>query len=417
MFKSMIQAGVAAGFALGAASLHAQRPACAPDDAGLTLPDGFCALIVADEVGQVRHLAVAANGDVFAALNDGGFVLLRDTDGDGAADVERRYGGDERATGIALHDGFVYFAPDDAIYRYPWTPGSLEPAGEREVVASGLYREGRWHSAKGFAITTQGDLFVNIGVPSNACQVQRGAGNPGHDPCPLLEMSGAVWRLDANRTGQRQQDGVRFATGLRNTFALAIQPSTQELYGAQHGRDGLHQMWPQFFSEVDGAEKPAEEFVRIREGDDYGWPYCYFDPIKKKKVLAPEYGGDGERVGRCAEKTPPVFGFPGHWAPEAIVFYAGTQFPSMYRGGAFISFHGSWNRAPQPQAGYNVAFMPFEEDRATGEYTVFADGFAGPDKSPNGAQHRPTGLAVGPDGSLYIGDDTGGRIYRVMYRR
>jgi glucose/arabinose dehydrogenase len=163
------------------------------------------------------------------------------------------------------------------------------------------------------------------------------------------------------------------------------------------------------------VEKPAEEFVLIGQGSDFGWPYCYYDPASDTKVLAPEYGGDGREVGRCAEKDDPLIAFPAHWAPNGLHFYRGDQFPAEYNGGAFIAFHGSWNRAPMPQGGYNVVFAPFEGNEPTGEWSVFADGFAGSDVSPRGAAHRPVGIAEGPDGSLYVSDDAGGRIYRILY--
>jgi glucose/arabinose dehydrogenase len=107
--------------------------------------------------------------------------------------------------------------------------------------------------------------------------------------------------------------------------------------------------------------------------------------------------------------------FPAHWAPNGLLFYAGTQFPERYRGGAFIAFHGSWNRAPLPQGGYNVVYVPFVGNVSSGEWEVFADGFAGADMSPRNAEHRPVGLAEGPDGSLYVSDDAGGRIYKIYY--
>lgn len=413
--------GLSAGLLVAGCAIDYDLPPCAPDNAGLTLPDGFCALVVADvqvgdSVAAVRHLSVAGNGDVFAALNTGGFVVLRDSDGDGAADIQRHYDSD-RATGIALYDGYLYFAPDDSIIRYQWPDGALEPSGNAELVAGGLYREGRWHSAKGFAIGADGSLFVNIGAPSNVCMQQpRGQGQRGIDPCPLLEVSGGIWRFDANRTGQTQAaDGERYTTGMRNTFALTIHPETGSLFGVQHGRDALAGFWPDLFTTAESAEKPAEEFMRLERGQNYGWPYCYYDRERQMKVLAPEYGGDGEVQGRCADKALPVIAFPGHWAPEAVSFYVADQFPAPYRGGVFVTFHGSWNRAPEPQGGYNIAFVPFNGDDPAGDFAVFADGFAGDDVSPGGALHRPTGLAVGPDGSLYVGDDRGGRIYRIIY--
>jgi glucose/arabinose dehydrogenase len=181
-----------------------------------------------------------------------------------------------------------------------------------------------------------------------------------------------------------------------------------------HGRDQLNG-YPAF-TDADNAEKPAEELFRLERGTDGGWPYCFFDPAARRKVTAPEYGGDGRDAGRCTGRAQPAAFFPAHWAPNDLVFYTGTQFPERYRGGAFVAFHGSWNRAPLPQQGYNVAFVPFRGGAPAGEYEVFARGFAGSDDpQPGTARHRPTGLAVGPDGSLYVSDDSGGRIWRILW--
>ena len=135
-------------------------------------------------------------------------------------------------------------------------------------------------------------------------------------------------------------------------------------------------------------------------------------------MLGPEYGGDGKEIGRCEGYDLPLIGFPGHWAPNGLLFYQGNQFPERYRNGAFIAFHGSTIRAPYPQSGYFVAFVPFENGEPAGEWEVFANGFAGVDPIVNvsDATYRPMGLAVGPDGSLYIGDTEKGRIWRVMFK-
>ena len=410
-----------AGRPLAAQSATSRAPACAPDNAGLTLPAGFCALVVADSLGAIRHLTVAQNGDLFVALRRGrevagGLIALRDTSGDGSADVRRRFGPEQGGSGIALHQGYLYFGTDDAVIRWPWREGQLEPTGPPDTVARDLTNR-RQHASKGIAIGSDGALYVNIGAPSNACQVaDRQPASPGQDPCPLLEIAGGVWRFDAGKPGQTQADGIRFATGLRNTMALAVEPSTGALYGAQHGRDLLKGNWPDLYSDAQSAEKPAEELLRLERGGDYGWPYCYYDPELKQKVQGPEYGGDGRTVGRCARARGPEVAFPGHWAPNGLAFYTGTQFPASYRGGAFIAFHGSCNRAPLPQAGFNVTFVPFTNGRAAGGYTVFAEGFIGAGREGGDALHRPTGLALGPDGSLYVTDDRGGRLYRIMYR-
>ena len=125
------------------------------------------------------------------------------------------------------------------------------------------------------------------------------------------------------------------------------------------GRDQLSENWPKLYTVEQQNELPAEILARISEGADFGWPSCYFDAMQTKQVLAPEYGGDGGKaVGDCAMKGRPDVAFPAHWAPDALAFYAGTAFPAKYQGGAFVSFHGSWNRNPK-QAGYLVAFVPF----------------------------------------------------------
>ena len=151
--------------------------------------------------------------------------------------------------------------------------------------------------------------------------------------------------------------------------------------------------------------------MQVNQGDDFGWPYCYYDHLQKKKVLAPEYGGDGKRVGRCKDKKEPLIGFPGHWAPMALAFYEGEEFPASYRGGVFIAFHGSWNRAPLPQEGYRVVFVPMKNGKPAGDYQTFATSSEGP------TALRASGLAVGPDGSLYLSADDNETIWRIMRKR
>ncbi len=401
--------------AVDATTVAAAPAACDPDNGGITLPAGFCATVFADDVGAARHLAVAPNGDVFVAIGGGdeaGVLALRDTTGDGHADVRVRWP-QSGGTGIALRDGYLYFAANDAVLRYPRASGSLQPSGPPDTIVGGLpARPG--HSAKSIALL--GDtLFVNIGSPSNSCQREdRSNGSPGLDPCPQLDTRAGIWRFALDRTGQTQADGTRFATGIRNAVGLAVDPRSGTLYATQHGRDQLFQNWGDRYTAEQGAELPAEELLRVHAGDDFGWPYCYYDQNQSKLVLAPEYGGDGQEVGRCATRKAPIAAFPGHWAPDGLLVYTGRLFPERFRGGAFIAFHGSWNRAPLAQAGYKVVFVPMSDGAASGDFTVFADGFAGGRLSPRDAAHRPTGLAQGPDGALYISDDQGGRIWRVV---
>jgi hypothetical protein len=208
----------------------------------------------------------------------------------------------------------------------------------------------------------------------------------------------------------------RYVAGIRNGEGFAVD-SQGRLFVTQHGRDQLAENWPALYRPKDGADLPAEELLLLQESKDYGWPECYFDGRQKKLLLAPEYGGDGGKSeGLCAERTGPVAFFPAHWAPNDLLIVTNPRFPAIYHEGAFIAFHGSWNRAPAPQGGYNVVFQPMKDGKASGDLVVFADGFAGAVKEPGRAAHRPMGLAAGPDGALYIADDAHGRIWRVTYQ-
>jgi glucose/arabinose dehydrogenase len=401
------------------------RPRCDSDDGGLTLPGGFCALVVYDaltptgEPAEARHIAVASNGDVFVAIQSpgGGVLALRDTDGDGRPDQTATFGSGP-GHGLAIKEPYLYFAPDDHVERFLLSPESLTPIGGPEVIVSGMPTDGD-HITKTIAVTEDGTLFVNLGSASDVCQVvNREAGSPGVDPCPELPIRSGVWKYDANLPGQIHSPSARYVTGTRNMVALTLNPTNGELYGVQHGRDNLNQYWPELYTPQDQAELPSEEFFRFRAGGDYGWPYCYHDGRKDLKVLGPEYGGDGSIVGRCAAAEQPIATFPAHWAPNGVLFYTGSQFPGRYRDGAFVAFHGGFNR-PNPfrDEGFNVHFVRFRGGLPFKGSDVFADGFIGPDavNLPADADHRPVGLAQGPDGSLYITDDRGGRIWRVLH--
>jgi glucose/arabinose dehydrogenase len=412
---------LAAIAAVSASRQASPAAACDPDNGGIKLSEGFCAGVFADNVGPARQLAVAPNGDVYVALRDsrgapGGIVALRDADKDGRAELKERFG-DAGGTGIEVRNGYLYFAKVDTIVRYKLRDGQVTPEPTPEAVVTGLPQR-RQHADKGFAFDDKGSLFVGIGVPSNSCQQQdRTPKSPGQDPCPLLDQFGGIWRFDADRAGQTfEKDGKRYATGMRQMIGFAWHQNG--LYAVMHGRDQLNTLWPDRFTAEQNAILPSEELMRVEEGANFGWPYCYHDWQQNKRVMMPEYGGDGKQVGRCEQFAPPLVTFPGHWAPNDLMFYNGSQFPARYRGGALIAFHGSWNRAPLPQEGYNVAFVPFSGPKPSGKYEVFADGFAGktPLLQPNDATYRPMGLAEGGDGSVLISESQKGRIWRVMYR-
>lgn len=404
-------------------------PPADPDNGGLVLPDGFEALVVADSSGRARHIAVRDNGDIYIKLRapgHRGVAALRDTTGDGKADILTQFGdfeddGGYGTTAMRIYNGYIYYSTAGAVYRQELVPGELVPTSDVEVILMDDYmnaEHGYEHIAKPVTFDGQGNMYVPFGSPGDVCQdPKRTPGMPGQDPCPELEMHGGVWQFDADKTGQVQADGIRYATGIRSVVAMDWNHKTGELFAVQHGRDSLHRMWPGLYSRWQSALLPSEEFMVVSEGSNYGWPYCYYDQMKEKKVLNPEYGGDGEKVGRCADYDNPLIGFPGHFAPNDLHFYRGDQFPDRYRDGAFIAFHGSTIRAPYPQGGYFVAFVPFEDGRPSGEWEVFANGFGGVDPivTTSQAQHRPMGLATGLDGSLYLTDSVQGKVWRIMY--
>jgi glucose/arabinose dehydrogenase/mono/diheme cytochrome c family protein len=409
-------------------------PGCTADNGGITLSPGFCATVFADNLGHVRHMVVAPNGVLYvntwsgwyyhnAPPPAGGFLIaLSDSKGVGKADMIERFGpsvpqGSAGGTGIALYNGALYAEQNDKILRYALPKDSSVPQESPQVVVSDLPLTGD-HPMHPFIIDSKGGLFVDLGSATNSCQRHNRMPNVlGEDPCNELKTRAGIWRYDANSTDQNFSPNERFATGLRNAEGFAFD-SAGRLFATQHGRDELGQNWSKLYTAEQGARQPAEELVLLQHGADYGWPECYYDRFQQKLVLAPEYGGDGgKKVGICADKIAPIAAFPAHWAPNDLLIYNGRAFPAAYQGGAFIAFHGSSNRGPEAHGGYNVVFQPLKDGKPASDFVVFADGFAGGAvKEPGQAAFRPTGLAMGPDGALYISDDVHGRIWRVTFR-
>ena len=394
-------------------------------DLAIRVPAGFRATVFADIDGYGRHLTVRDDGTVYYALtvrlgrgSNMGIVAMRDTDDDGAADVIERFATDIPGTALQFHDGYLYFGSKTEVYRFAFEGDEIVPSGAPEVVVGG-FPEQRLHEAKTFAIDDDHNIYVNVGAPSNACMEEfRTRGSPGQRPCPQTEVQSGVWRFDADATDQMQgSHGSRFATGIRNAMAMEWSDEHQRLYFLSHGRDALFSLYPEYFSAEESAELPSEEMHVLAENADYGWPFTYYDHLQGKRVLAPEYGGDGTQGVEGGTYQEPIAAFPGHWAPNDMLFYTGEQLPSRYRDGAFVVFHGSWNRAPLPQGGYKIVFVPFEGAMPGADWEVFADGFKGADvlEDPGNATHRPTSIAQGPQGDLYISSSASGRVWRVEY--
>jgi len=390
-------------------------------DVSLTLPSGFSATVFAEGLGKARHLTTTPSGYIYVKLgsskNGSTIVRLRDTNGDGVADQELDFG-NYKGTGIIVKNGYLYASSDEEVFRYKLNDdGSIEDPEKPEKIITGLISR-NMHESKSLTLDNDGNIYVNIGAYSNSCQVlDRQIGSMGIKPCPILDSAGGIWKFKANKPNQTYADGERYATGLRNVVGLDWNSVSNTLFVMQHGRDQLSYMFPQYYTNKESAELPAECMYELHQGVNAGWPYIYYDEFQNKKMLAPEYGGDGKKTAG-EDAIDPVVAFPGHLAPNGLIFYTGNQFPEKYRNGAFIAFHGSWNRSPEPQEGFYVAFVPFSNGKPSGKWEIFANGFSGgPDKTASGrAIHRPCGLAQGPDGSLYISDDNKGTIWRITYK-
>jgi glucose/arabinose dehydrogenase len=392
------------------------EPKNAPSDAvQITLPEGFKSTVIADDLGPARHLVVTPEHDIYihlaSAKNGKGILELHESgDKTELKNSFANYGG----TGIAIKNGYLYASSNTEVFRYKLDANEqvINPNQPERIVTGLLDR--RTHAPKAICLDNDGYVYVNIGAYSNICSEF----DPKHTGCPILDSAGGIWRFKDDKPDQHYGDGIRFATGLRNVVGMAWNQQDNQLFVMQHGRDALHSLFPQYYSVHESAELPAECMYALKNGDNAGWPYLYYDQIQHKKMLGPEYGGDGKKEADN-KYIDPVAAYPGHYAPDGLLFYTGNQFPAKYKNGAFIAFHGSWNRAPEPQRGYCVVFQPFKNGRPDGPWEVFADGFSGSKdlKQPGDAKHRPCGLAQGPDGSLYVTDDSKGTVYKITYQK
>ncbi|MFQ5972213.1 MAG: PQQ-dependent sugar dehydrogenase [Alphaproteobacteria bacterium] len=343
------------------------------------VPPGFKANLFAEDLDHARWLAVAPDGAVFLAQSKPGVVtILRDTDGDGVADLIRPFvTGLARPHGLAFHQGQLYVADTKAVRRYPYESALDGPAGPAETVTpGGALGSASGHWTRNIAFGPDGlRFFVAIGS----------AGNIDVEPEPRA----TVQMFDKDGGGQKT-----FASGLRNPVGIAFYPGTDDLYVVVNERDGM------------GDELVPDYLTRIEDGDFFGWPYAYIgdNPQPRLAELRPDLV--------AASRVPDVL-FRSHSAPLGLVFYDGEQFPQEYRGDAFVALHGSWNAA-EPR-GYMVVRVPFEDQRPLGHYEAFATGFWAEGRDRARVWGRPVGLAVARDGSLLIADDVGDRIWRVSF--
>ena len=406
-------------------------PALADPPDSLILPAGFHATVVVDSLGPIRHLTVRRNGDIYASTLDRGIFALH-LDSYHKADQIKHFGAVEGGTGILFYQNDLYATTASGIYRFAFSNSNeLVPGRIPEIVVEGMPARdpGFNRENRSLAVDGKGNLFVGLGGSGNLCVARNSpaAAPPGAapdiplapppvglKPCRELEVRSGIWRFSAHKLEQKfPSDGEHWATGIRDMDALAWSPTDGHLYGIMHARDDSTKYWPNIIS-PEAENNIADEMHRVTKGINFGWPYTYYDGVRKLRLVAPEYGGDGKTEASAGIYDTPVLTFQSRRpAPLDLVFYTGGKFPEKYRGGAFIVLHGTRN-----QNGYDVVFVPFNNQGVAGEAIIFADGFAGFDHSGTSiarAKYRPCGAAVGPDGALYIADSQVGRIWRVSY--
>jgi glucose/arabinose dehydrogenase len=386
--------GLAAPFATRSSS-QAPSVVARPAGAAPRVPPGFEATQYAGGFDEPRTLRAAPNGDIFVAESGAGQIrLLRTADGIGRPISTTIFAsGLDLPFGIALwppgpSPQFVYVAETNRVVRYPYRSGDQRARGPAQVVVRDLPAGGHW--TRDLVFSPDGRMLVSVGSAGNLDRDLTGRPPAG---LPL----GAAWGDNLNRADVLEfspEGGPPrvFATGLRNCSAEAIQPGTGALWCAVNERDGL------------GDNLPPDYATRVEPGAFYGWPWYYIGDHAEPRM-------NGARGDLAGHVTVPDVLIQPHSAPLGIVFYDGAQFPTGYRGSAFVALHGSWNRSPR--TGYKVVRLPFREGHPTGEYQDFLTGFVASDDAVWG---RPVGLAVMHDGSLLVSEDANGTIWRIGYR-
>jgi glucose/arabinose dehydrogenase len=374
---------------------HAERGEHKP-----SVPPGFEVELVAQGLHEPRVLRVAPNGDVFLAETGAGRVLVFRPGADGTLPPQPLV----FAKGLSEAYGIAFFPPDQEptslyvaqptrVTRFPYRSGDTQASATGTVVLKDI--PGGGHSTRDLVAPSAQHLLVAVGSASN---IADGMSRKSVEDIAAFERTrarGAAWDSEDRRAAvwSISPDGTSprlYATGLRNCAGMALQPATKTPWCVVNERDGL------------GNDLPFEYATRVREKGFYGWPWFYIGGHAD-----PRRAGERDDTLRAETITPDVL-IQAHSAPLGIAFYDGAMFPADYRGDAFVTLHGSWNRTPR--TGYKVVRLRFKDGTPTGEYDDFMTGFVVDDAHAWG---RPTGVAVARDGSLLVSEDEGGTLWRV----
>ena len=363
-----------------------------PDDFTLRVPGGFAVNLFAEGVEKARWLALTPGGDLLVSCGRTNKIhLLRDTDGDGAADERHLFLDESNGANLpfgmdfAEVDGrqYFYLGNTDAVLRYPYEEGQTElttaPVPITELPGEGYNQ----HWTRNVRVAPDGErLFVTVGSESNVDQE--------------APPRAAVLRMNLDGS-----DREVFAFGLRNPVGLDFRPGSGEVYVNVNERDKL------------GDDLVPDYLTRVEEGAFYGWPYAYLTPENvdpRRTVDGADGDGVSERPELAAATVTPDVLYQSHSAALGLAFCDSDQWPERYRGGAFSALRGSWNR--DRGTGYKIVFVPFGDGRPTGAYEDFVTGFLLDPSEPKTCG-RPVAVLFAADGSLLFTEEGNGRIYRV----
>jgi glucose/arabinose dehydrogenase len=343
-----------------------------------TAPAGFHVNLFAEDFKRPRFLTTAPNGDIFLADTGAGQVIvLRDPQRTGGASQREVFAENLKLPfGIAFHDDYVYVGNTGEVVRFKYDKQTSKRTGEAEHILD--LPPGGGHYTRTLAFSKDGQhLYISVG-------------SSGNIEIETDQRRAAVLVCDPDGKNSRI-----YASGLRNSVGLAVEPVTGAAWSAVNERDEL------------GDNLPPDYLTSLKDGGFYGWPYSYIGGNVDPRIQP-------QRPDLVAKAIIPDVLLGAHVAPLQFAFYTGTQFPESYRGGVFLAEHGSWNRASR--AGYQVVFVGFKDGKAAADPVPFLTGFvpnpAGPDV--NG---RPVGITVAPDGALLVSDDGAARIYRISYAK
>ncbi|MES2904268.1 MAG: sorbosone dehydrogenase family protein [Pseudomonadota bacterium] len=366
------------------------------------VPEGYTITPIATDLKIPRQTLVLPNGDILVAEGKGGgeapvlrpkdmiagyfkkqgtssvkggdrLTLLRDADGDGTYEGRSVFAENLNAPyGLALIGNRLFVANQDALVRFDYQPGQIR-ASAPPVTVTPLPAAINHHWTKALAAGADG-RFLYVGIGSNS--------NIGERGMAVEEERAMVWQVDAQTGATR-----RFATGLRNPTALAVQPGIGQLWAVVNERDEL------------GANLVPDYLTSVREGAFYGWPYSYWGPNPDRRVKPFK-----EDMVRRAVR--PDYALGSHTAPLGLSF-SSPAMGARFASGAFVGMHGSWNR--QTPVGYKVVFVPFNAGRPSGPPTDFVTGFQAGGKTFG----RPVGVTVDPRGALIVADDLSNTIWRI----